>query len=251
MRSLTDSAAFAPREPATANSRSTPWPVPLPHDQFTLALPSPASRYKMSPSIWLSGNDGTTQRSNHSQLGCRGPSGTRKNPAGPVSALSRESPRNKKSAGVARNGQWQVRAYPHFRPLYRIEGDPGRSAEGIYDRMAPIGAHEIIVETPDHTRTLAQISDEEIERVLEAYGRAHRRSEARCAIQVRTVFKNQGAQSGEEWPHCPFSSHRHDFRPAPHLYELRAAREWYRDKERCVFCDILRQEIRQTQARRG
>jgi UDPglucose--hexose-1-phosphate uridylyltransferase len=29
------------------------------------------------------------------------------------------------------------------------------------------------------------------------------------------------------------------------LYELRAAREWYRDRERCVFCDILRQEIRQ------
>jgi UDPglucose--hexose-1-phosphate uridylyltransferase len=50
-------------------------------------------------------------------------------------------------------GKWQVRVYPHFRPLYRIEGDPGRSAEGIYDRMASVGAHEIVVETPDHTRS--------------------------------------------------------------------------------------------------
>ena len=46
-------------------------------------------------------------------------------------------------------GQWQVRAYPHFRPLYHVEGDLARTAEGIYDRMAPIGAHEIIVETPE------------------------------------------------------------------------------------------------------
>ena len=29
------------------------------------------------------------------------------------------------------------------------------------------------------------------------------------------------------------------------LYELRAAREWYKEKERCVFCDIVRQEERQ------
>ena len=71
-------------------------------------------------------------------------------------------------------GKWQVRVYPHFRPLYRIEGEPGRSAEGIYDRMAAVGAHEIVVETPDHTRTLAQMSDEEIERVLDAYARASR-----------------------------------------------------------------------------
>jgi UDPglucose--hexose-1-phosphate uridylyltransferase len=35
------------------------------------------------------------------------------------------------------------------------------------------------------------------------------------------------------------------FVPRRILYELRAAREWFRDRERCVFCDILRQEERQ------
>ena len=72
------------------------------------------------------------------------------------------------SLDLPSDGKWQVRAYPHFRPLYHIEGEPARTAEGIYDRMASVGAHEIIVETPDHTRTLAQMSDEQIERVLEA-----------------------------------------------------------------------------------
>jgi len=63
------------------------------------------------------------------------------------------------------SGQWQVRVLPHLKPLYRIEGDPGRSAEGIYDRMELLGAHEIIVESRDHARSLPDLTDEEIERL--------------------------------------------------------------------------------------
>src|SRR5208337_2025129 len=57
-------------------------------------------------------------------------------------------------------GEPQVRIYPHFRPLYHIEGDPARSADGIFDRMSGVGAHEIIIETSDHSLTLAELSDE-------------------------------------------------------------------------------------------
>ena len=144
------------------------------------------------------------------------------------------------------HGSWQVRVYPHFRPLYRIEGEPGREAEGIYDRMAATGAHEIIVETPEHTRQLSQMGDEEIERVLEAYALRIADLKRDARFKYVTVFKNQGGQAGEEWPHAHSQITATTFVPRRILYELRAAREWYRDRERCVFCDILRQEIRQT-----
>ncbi|MGB8542305.1 MAG: DUF4931 domain-containing protein [Candidatus Acidiferrales bacterium] len=143
------------------------------------------------------------------------------------------------------HGPWQVRVHPHFRPLYRIEGEPGREAEGIYDRMAATGAHEIVVETPEHTRQLARMSDEEIDRVLEAYALRIADLKRDARFKYVTVFKNQGAQAGEEWPHAHSQITATTFVPRRILYELRAAREWYRDRERCVFCDILRQEIRQ------
>ncbi len=146
---------------------------------------------------------------------------------------------------LPRNGSWQVRVFPHFRPLYRIEGEPGRSAEGIYDRMAATGAHEIIVENPEHTRSLARMSDEEIERVLEAYALRIADLKRDARFKYVTVFKNQGAQAGEEWPHAHSQITATTFVPRRILYELRSAREWYRDRERCVFCDILSQEIRQ------
>src|SRR5690348_1023464 len=143
---------------------------------------------------------------------------------------------------IPHQGPWQVRVFPHFRPVYRIEGDPLRSAEGIYDRMAPVGAHEVLVDTPDHVRWLADESDEQISLALEA-----------CALRIAdlkrdprfkyvAVFKNRGENAGQEWPHSHSQITATTFVPRRVLYELRAAREWFRDRERCVFCDILRQE---------
>jgi UDPglucose--hexose-1-phosphate uridylyltransferase len=142
-------------------------------------------------------------------------------------------------------GPWQVRVYPHLRPFYRVEGDPGRKAEGIYDKMEAVGAHEIVVETPDHTRTMAQLEDEEIERVLGAYAARIADLKRDARFKYVTVFKNEGPHSGEEWPHAHSQITATTFVPRRILYELRAAREWYRERERCVFCDILRQEIKQ------
>ena len=142
-------------------------------------------------------------------------------------------------------GAPQVQVYPHFRPLYRIEGDPARTADGIFDRMAAIGAHEIIVETPNHATQLEQLSDEEIGRVLEAYALRVADLKRDARFKFVTVFKNKGGPAGQEWPHSHSQLMATTFVPRRILYELRAAREWYRDRERCVFCDILHQEIRQ------
>lgn len=139
-------------------------------------------------------------------------------------------------------GPWQVRVLPHPEPLYRVEGEMGRQADGIYDRMGPVGAHEVIVETPDHNKKLSQLSDEEIERVLWVW--ASRIADLKKDVRLKyvSVFKNQGVLSGEEWPHAHSEVTGTIFVPRRIKYELRAAREWYKEKERCVFCDIVRQE---------
>jgi UDPglucose--hexose-1-phosphate uridylyltransferase len=139
----------------------------------------------------------------------------------------------------------QVRVIPHFHPLYGIEGDAGRTADGIYDRMRPLGAHEIIIESQDHNQTLAAMSDEQIERVLQAYAFRILDLKRDARFKYVTVFENRGALAGSEWAH-PYSQVTATlFVPRRILYELRSARQWYEEKERCVFCDIVRQEERQ------
>lgn len=142
-------------------------------------------------------------------------------------------------------GDWQVRVIPHFDPLYRIESEAARQAEGIYDRMLTLGAHEILVETREHSLRMAQMPDEAIERVLDAYAHRIRDLKRDTRFKYVTVFKNRGPLAGEEWAHSHSQITATTFVPRRILYELRAAREYFQEKERCVFCDILRQEERQ------
>lgn len=135
-----------------------------------------------------------------------------------------------------------VRVVPHFDPVYRVEGEIERSAEGIYDRMRAVGAHEIVIETADHGRQLSQQSDEAIERVLHAFALRITDLKKDSRFKYITVFRNQGGLAGEDWTHPHSQITATTFVPRRVHYELRAARDHFQHKDRCVFCDIVRQE---------
>jgi UDPglucose--hexose-1-phosphate uridylyltransferase len=139
-------------------------------------------------------------------------------------------------------GAAQVVVVPHPDPFYRIEGEIGRTAEGLYDKMQPVGAHEILIETPAHGEQFEFLSDGAIHRVLEAA--AHRISDLKRDARFKyvTVFRNRGELAGEEWAHPHSQLTATTFVPRRILYELRASRDYFQSKERCVFCDIARQE---------
>ena len=144
-----------------------------------------------------------------------------------------------------KSADWQIRIFPHFRPMYRIEGDPARSADGIYDRMRAVGAHEIIVENPDHNREVSNFSPQEISLILKAFALRILDLKRDRRFKYVTVFRNRGERAGQEWAHPNSQLTATTFVPRRILYELRASREYFAEKERCVFCDIVQQEERQ------
>jgi UDPglucose--hexose-1-phosphate uridylyltransferase len=140
---------------------------------------------------------------------------------------------------------WSARAVVHPTPLYRIEGDPARRGEGIYDRMRPLGAHEILVENPRHERHLWQASDAEIAPVLVLMAQRIQDLKRDGRFKYVSVFKDHGATAGQEFEHPSFQLTATTFVPRRVLYELRAGREYFVQKERCVVCDIIAQEQQQ------
>jgi UDPglucose--hexose-1-phosphate uridylyltransferase len=142
-------------------------------------------------------------------------------------------------------GPWQVIAMPHPDPLYRVEGDPERRADGIYDKMQPVGADEIIIETPEHDRKLEDLNDDQILLVTEAWRQRVEDLKRDRRFKYVSVYKNYGPLAGQESSHAQSQITATTFVPRRLLYELRASREWYQEKERCVFCDIVKQEERQ------
>src|SRR5260370_42523478 len=142
------------------------------------------------------------------------------------------------------HGAGPVMAVVHPSPLYRVEGEPQRRSEGIYDVMNTVGAHEVLVQSIRHDIELWQSSDAEISQVLLlAANRIHDLKQD-LRFKYVAMFKNYGSLSGQEFDHPVSQLTATTFVPRRVLYELRASRDYYLEKERCVFCDTLNQEMR-------
>ena len=140
---------------------------------------------------------------------------------------------------------WSARSMVHPAPLYHIEGEPGRRGDGIYDRMSSVGAHEVLVENPRHDRQLWNASDDEIGQFLRLAAERILDLKRDPRIKYVSLFKDHGTGAGQEFSHPTSQITATMFVPRRVLYELRAGREYFVSKERCVFCDILNQEVRQ------
>src|ERR1700690_3447713 len=140
---------------------------------------------------------------------------------------------------------WSARAVVHPTPMYHIEGEATRRGDGIYDRMRPVGAHEVLVENPAHDRHLWNASDLEIEQFLLLAAQRIQDLKRDGRFKYVSIYKDHGTSAGQEFEHPASQLTATTFVPRRVLYELRAAREYFESKERCVFCDIISQEMKQ------
>jgi UDPglucose--hexose-1-phosphate uridylyltransferase len=138
---------------------------------------------------------------------------------------------------------WRVRAVPNKFPALRIEGPPGRRGVGLYDMMNGIGAHEVIIETPDHDRSMADLDPHAIEEVLWAYRDRVLDLSRDERFRYALIFKNHGADAGASLEHPHSQLIALPIIPLNVQQELRGAMEHYQHKERCIFCDVVSQEL--------
>ena len=140
---------------------------------------------------------------------------------------------------------WTLRTVPNKFPALKIEGEIGRRGEGLYDKMNGVGAHEVIIETPAHDLGLADLEHSAVETLLATV------RERLCDLQRDTrfrygmVFKNHGAAAGATLEHSHTQLIALPVVPISVADELAGARRYYDFKERCVFCDIVRQDTRE------
>ncbi len=146
-------------------------------------------------------------------------------------------------SGGTNTAGWKVRVIPNRFPVLRIEGELNSRAYGIYDVMNGIGAHEVIIETPDHNRGLAELSPAEITEVLKAYRSRFLDLRRDVRFRYMVLFKNHGQRAGATLSHSHSQLIAVPLIPPAAATELRVCREHYANKERCLFCDLLDFEL--------
>lgn len=138
---------------------------------------------------------------------------------------------------------WGLRVIANKFPALRVEGDLSRAGDGLYDRMNGIGAHELIIETPRHHLSLSELSGKQVEDLFWAF--RDRVVDLRRDGRFRYIllFKNHGEAAGGMLEHTHSQLMGLPVVPIAVQEELDGARRHYDYKERCIYCDVLRQDL--------
>jgi UDPglucose--hexose-1-phosphate uridylyltransferase len=137
---------------------------------------------------------------------------------------------------------WDVRVVQNKFPALTIEASLKRSGIGLLDRMGGFGAHEVIIETPQHGEDLALASVDHINKVFGVYRErlVDLRQDPRFHHMI--IFRNYGSAAGASLSHPHTQLIALPIVPLLVKEKLNAAQQHYRHKERCIFCDLIEQE---------
>jgi UDPglucose--hexose-1-phosphate uridylyltransferase len=137
---------------------------------------------------------------------------------------------------------WQVRVVPNRYPALMIEGQLDREADGIYDRMNGVGAHEVVIETPEHSRDLSELTDAQVTEVLFAFKARVLDLRNDRRFRYILIFKNHGSAAGATLEHTHSQLIALPVTPRQVADEIEGARRHHEHRERCIYCDIVGQE---------
>jgi UDPglucose--hexose-1-phosphate uridylyltransferase len=148
---------------------------------------------------------------------------------------------------IPEEGDWQIRILRNKYPALIDVGESKREFDGVHRSMAGIGYHEIVVESPLHNLSPALQTPEEIQRILQAYLIRGKEISKDMRIEEILFFKNHGNRAGTSLlhPHSQLIA----LPVVPYRTRQRAeeARRYSDDTGECVFCRMLKDEIKSQQ----
>ena len=140
---------------------------------------------------------------------------------------------------------WQVRVVANKFPALQIEGELEKRGLGIYDMSKGVGAHEVLIETPYHNKDIPDLLNSEIENFLSMYCRRALDLIKDKRFKYIMVFKNFGAAAGASLEHPHTQMVALPMVPKNAHEEIKGAHRYFEYRERCIFCDMIRQETQE------
>lgn len=138
---------------------------------------------------------------------------------------------------------WSVRVIPAIKNVLKVEGKLERYGVGLYDVMNNIGAHEIIIESPRHIKNLSGLDKEQIMKILKVYQMRISDLKGDVRLKYPLIFKTQLKESPRRIGHIHSHLFALPFIPAIIKTELMNAQNHFLLRDRCMFCDMISQEI--------
>ena len=149
---------------------------------------------------------------------------------------------HRKTGGADTPG-WTVRVVPNKYPALSNKGNLDKAGFGVFDRMNGIGDHEVIIDIPEHMLDIGDIKDDQAEEIIWSYVGRSTDLKKDDRFKYILIFRNYGKSAGASLEHPHSQLIALPIVPKRVNEELHSSLEYFNYKDRCVFCDIVKQEL--------
>ena len=140
---------------------------------------------------------------------------------------------------VQEGPHWKLRWFPNLYGVASANGSPEvRTDNSFYTFGSSYGYHEIIAETPDHSRQIYDLSESELALLFSVYRERIRDLGSLPNISYVSLFKNHGKEGGASLVHSHTQLIATSFFPPQVQEELDAVARY----DSCPYCRIIQGE---------
>jgi UDPglucose--hexose-1-phosphate uridylyltransferase len=144
-----------------------------------------------------------------------------------------------------KKGNWRIRWFPNKFNAVERQGEPAiKNADTFFTYSDAYGRHEIIVETNEHQKQLADLDEEEIKDLLMVYSNRIELLEKEPNTAYVSVFKNSGKEAGTSLVHSHSQIISLNVLPTEVQQKINAIKKF----KSCPYCDILKIESKGARA---
>jgi UDPglucose--hexose-1-phosphate uridylyltransferase len=140
---------------------------------------------------------------------------------------------------------WRVRVAPNKFPALSFKGQRSNKIKGISRVVTGVGIHEVIVETPDHSKTIATLQNPEVEAIVETYLNRFVAAEADPRVEQVTLFKNHGETAGTSLEHTHSQLIGTPVITTQVRDRLITSLRHFDEYLECIFCHMLELELKE------
>ena len=138
---------------------------------------------------------------------------------------------------------WRIRVVTNKYPALDPEEKMAKISGKFFRTTSGVGKHEVIIETPQHNKSLATLSLKQVEEICLVYLRRYMALEKDRRFKLIIIFRNHGVTAGTSLRHPHSQLIALPLVPASIRHLLEEAMRYYDDHGSCVFCDMMGEEL--------
>lgn len=146
--------------------------------------------------------------------------------------------------GTAPNSPgWRIRIVPNKYAALVPKGELKRAkVQRFFPHMNGIGEHEVIIESPEHDKTIATMDQKQVEEVFSAYRERYITLSRNPRYEMIIIFKNHGVQAGTSLMHPHSQLVATPITPMHIRHRIEEAMRFFDDNGECIYCEMIKTE---------